>query len=61
MTNVTGKESPVPAGTALVVEDDFASAGQIRVHLEFEGFKVHFPPLSISYEKVIFDGFTVNF
>jgi hypothetical protein len=28
---------------------------------EFEGFKVHFPPLSISYEKVIFDGFTVNF
>ena len=40
MTNVTGKESPVPAGTALVVEDDFASAGQIRVHLEFEGFKV---------------------
>jgi CheY-like chemotaxis protein len=40
MTNVRGKESPVPVGTALVVEDDFASAGQIRAHLEFEGFKV---------------------
>jgi CheY-like chemotaxis protein len=33
-------EAPVGAGTALVVENDLASAGRIQVQLEAEGFKV---------------------